>query len=89
MRLAPSRRSARSPKRLSGLPTQLSRKLFSRAQVVRLPAFEEFRLYHRKDGKVVKEGDDLLCATGYALMMLRFASVSVGSDDFMGGRGRG
>ena len=21
--------------------------------------FEEFRLYHRKDGKVVKEGDDL------------------------------
>ena len=22
--------------------------------------FEEFRLYHRKDGKVVKEGDDLL-----------------------------
>jgi hypothetical protein len=25
--------------------------------------FEEFRLYHRKDGKVVKEGDDLLAAT--------------------------
>ena len=28
--------------------------------------FEEFRLYHRKDGKVVKEGDDLLAATRYA-----------------------
>ena len=28
--------------------------------------FEEFRLYHRKDGKVVKEGDDLMAATRYA-----------------------
>ena len=38
-RLAPSRRSARNPKRLSsGLPTHLSRELFARAQVVRLPA---------------------------------------------------
>jgi hypothetical protein len=36
--------------------------------------FEEFRLYHRKDGKVVKEGDDLMAATRYAIMMLRFAS---------------
>jgi len=35
--------------------------------------FEEFRLYHRKDGKVVKEGDDILCAIRYALMMLRYA----------------
>ena len=35
--------------------------------------WEEFRLYHRKDGKVVKEGDDLMAATGYALMMLRYA----------------
>ena len=33
--------------------------------------WEEFRLYHRKDGKVVKEGDDLMCATRYALMMFR------------------
>ena len=35
--------------------------------------FEEFRLYHRKDGKIVKLKDDLLCATRYAIMMLRFA----------------
>lgn len=35
---------------------------------------EEFRLYHREDGKIVKERDDLLSATRYALMMLRFAS---------------
>jgi phage terminase large subunit-like protein len=34
---------------------------------------EEFRLYHRKDGRVVKEGDDLMAATRYALMMLRYA----------------
>jgi hypothetical protein len=33
--------------------------------------WEEFRLYHRKDGKVVKENDDLMAATRYALMMLR------------------
>lgn len=34
---------------------------------------EEFRLYHRKDGKIVKERDDVLSASRYALMMLRFA----------------
>ena len=37
--------------------------------------WEEFRLYHRKDGKLVKEADDVLSATRYALMMLRFAST--------------
>lgn len=35
--------------------------------------FEEFRLYHRKDGKVVKERDDIMSATRYGVMMLRFA----------------
>jgi hypothetical protein len=35
--------------------------------------FEEFRLFHRKDGKVVKESDDLLAATRYGVMMLRYA----------------
>jgi hypothetical protein len=35
--------------------------------------FEEFRLYHRKDGKIVKEADDLLAATRYGIMMLRHA----------------
>jgi len=34
-------------------------------------------LYHRKNGKVVKEGDDLMCATRYALMMMpRHASTT-------------
>lgn len=35
--------------------------------------WEEFRLYHRKDGLIVKEGDDLMAATRYGLMMLRYA----------------
>lgn len=54
--------------------------------------FEEFRLYHRSDGKVVKEYDDLLCATRYALMMLRNARTeprarerTVAAGSWMGG----
>jgi hypothetical protein len=39
--------------------------------------FEEFRLYHRKDGRVHKEGDDLLSATRYGCMMLRFAETQI------------
>ena len=37
--------------------------------------FEEFRMYHRKDGKIVKLSDDLMSATRYANMMKRFAIV--------------
>lgn len=37
--------------------------------------FEEFRLYHRKDGLIVKVGDDLLSASRYAMMMRRYAVV--------------
>jgi hypothetical protein len=44
--------------------------------------WEEFRLYHRRDGKVFKEGDDLLCAVRYAVMMLRFASTTALYDAF-------
>lgn len=39
--------------------------------------FEEFRLYHRKDGKVVKVMDDLMAASRYGMMMKRFAQTSV------------
>jgi hypothetical protein len=35
--------------------------------------FSEFRLYHRKDGKVVKIMDDLISSSRYGMMMLRFA----------------
>jgi len=44
--------------------------------------FDEFRLYDRKDGKVVKEGDDLMAATRYGIMMLRFASTKATYDKF-------
>lgn len=37
--------------------------------------FEEISLYHRKDGKVVKEGDDVLSALRYAVMMRRYADT--------------
>ncbi len=42
--------------------------------------FEEMRLYHRKDGKIVKERDDLMSATRIGLMMLRFAETQSDSD---------
>jgi phage terminase large subunit-like protein len=44
--------------------------------------FEEFRLYHRQDGRVVKEGDDLMAATRYALMMLRHARTAAALESF-------
>lgn len=39
--------------------------------------FEEYRLYHRKDGKIVKLRDDLLSASRYGMMMLRFAKLYI------------
>lgn len=33
----------------------------------------EFRIYHRKDGVIVKEFDDAISASRYAMMMLRYA----------------
>lgn len=54
--------------------------MMDRLQTGRLKVFktcldwlEEFRLYHRKDGKIVKEFDDVISASRYGLMMLRFA----------------
>ena len=50
--------------------------------------FQEFRMYHRKDGKIVRKSDDLMSATRYAAQSLRYAitnsfqprpSVAVGS----------
>lgn len=56
--------------------------LFDRMQTGRLKVFshlkdwfEEFNLYHRKEGLIVKKGEDLLSATRYAVMMRRFAIV--------------
>jgi hypothetical protein len=37
--------------------------------------FEELRMYHRKDGKIVKVHDDLMSATRYASQSLKFAAT--------------
>jgi phage terminase large subunit-like protein len=37
--------------------------------------FDELRLYHRKDGIIVKLDDDIISATRYGLMMLRYAKT--------------
>jgi len=68
----------------TGLMDMLTRMESGRFKVFRenLEWFEEFRLYHRRDGKVVKEGDDLMAATRYAIMMLRHASTKVAYDRF-------
>jgi phage terminase large subunit-like protein len=56
--------------------------MLDRMQTGRLKVFahladwwEEFRLYHRKEGLIVKERDDILSATRYGIMMRRFAEV--------------
>jgi phage terminase large subunit-like protein len=66
----------------AGLMMMLDRMRTGKLKVFKehLDWWEEFRLYHRKDGKVVKEGDNLLCATRYALMMLRYAKTKSFSD---------
>lgn len=42
--------------------------------------WQEFRLYHRKDGRIVKERDDLMSATRMALMMLRYSEPKQSRD---------
>jgi hypothetical protein len=56
--------------------------MLDRMQTGRLKVFRhledwlsEFRLYHREDGKIVKEREDVMSATRYAIMMKRFAEV--------------
>ena len=75
-----SRKSGQSPPRGSVEAGLMD--LYDRMQAGRLKVFEhcwewfeEFRLYHRKDGRVVKQFDDLMDATRYAHMMLRYSRV--------------
>ncbi len=62
----------------AGLMDMLDRMQTGRLKVARHlnDWFEEFRLYHREDGKVVKLNDDLMSATRYGLMMLRHAKTN-------------
>jgi phage terminase large subunit-like protein len=61
----------------AGIAEMLDRMLTGRWKVFNTCAewLQERRLYHRKDGKIVKERDDVLSASRYAMMMLRFAEV--------------
>ncbi len=38
---------------------------------------EEYRSYHRKDGKIVRRRDDLMSATHYGMMMLQYAQAEM------------
>ena len=44
--------------------------------------FQEFRQYHRQLGLIVKKHDDLLCATRYGVMMIRFAETPSALDSW-------
>ena len=46
--------------------------------------WEEFRMYHRKDGKIVPKDDDFISAVRYAVMMLRFASAPTYQTNYSG-----
>ena len=37
--------------------------------------FDEFHVYHRDKGKIIREVDDLICASRYAMMMKRIARI--------------
>lgn len=74
----------------AGLAEMLDRMLTGRLKVAShlTEWFDEFRLYHRKDGKVVKEYDDLLSATRYLMMMLRYAKTKPVQSTEWKGRAR-
>jgi hypothetical protein len=61
----------------AGVMAMLARMQTGRFKVARHLSewFEEFRLYHRQDGVIEKIRDDLLSATRYAVMCLRYAET--------------
>ena len=63
----------------AGLADMLIRMEGGRFKVLKrlMDWFDEYRLYHRKDGRVHKEGDDLMSATRYAIMMTRYAKTDI------------
>lgn len=58
----------------AGITMMIDRMLTGRFKVFSTcPLFlEEFRLYHRKDGLIVKKRDDVISACRYGMMMLRY-----------------
>ncbi len=74
----------------AGVADMLDRMLTGRLKVAEhlTEWFDEFRLYHRKDGKIVKIYDDLLSATRYLIMMLRYATTKPAAASNWKGRKR-
>jgi hypothetical protein len=68
----------------AGLMEMLDRMQTGRWKVFRTCGHwqDERRLYHRKDGKVVKEIDDTISASRYGMMMLRFAKTKPAANDW-------
>ncbi len=68
----------------AGLMEMLQRMQSGRLKVFRHlePWFAEFNIYHRKDGRVVKESDDLLSATRMCVMAKRFAKTRENTRTF-------
>jgi phage terminase large subunit-like protein len=68
----------------AGLMEMLERMQTGRWKVFRSaePWLAEFRLYHRKEGQVVKRQDDVLSASRYAMMMRRHAAPEAGETSW-------
>lgn len=68
----------------AGVSEMLQRMQTGRFKVFRHLAdwWDEFRMYHRKDGLIVKEADDLMSATRYGVMMKRHAAAAVSAVRF-------
>ena len=57
--------------------------MLTRMQAGKFKVFKHLNdWFNRKDGLVVKEGDDLMAATRYAIMMLRYTSTKRTYQDF-------
>lgn len=62
----------------AGITEMLDRMISGRLKIARhlTDVWDELRGYHRKDGLVVKDDDDLMSAIRYAVMMKRHAKVN-------------
>src|SRR5262249_51968486 len=69
----------------AGVQEMLDRMRGDRWKVVRHANddwLEEYRLYHRKEGKLVAEGDDAISASRYGLMARRWGQTEVTRSRF-------
>jgi len=53
----------------------------AKGTIVDSERWDEYRMHHRKDGRIVKVRDDLMVATRYAIMSLRYAETETEARD--------